>query len=198
MTTRRIAHLISIAFVAAVLAGCGPTAPSRFYTLDSTATPGAAPVVHESVLVGPVSIPEAVDRPEIVIQAAPNRVDIEEFNRWAAPLNDGIARAVAGDLATLLGTPDVAVAPLGNFTPDYRVTIDVQRFEATVGQGVLVEAVWAVHKTDSGETRSGRTTARESAQGQGFDALAAAYSRTFAQVSGDIAGMIRSEAAEKP
>ncbi|HKN02167.1 MAG TPA: PqiC family protein [Candidatus Binataceae bacterium] len=198
MTTRRIAHLISIAFVAAAAAGCGSTAPSRFYTLVSTATPGVAPAAHDSVMVGPVSIPEAVDRPQFVVQVAPNRVDIEEFNRWAAPLNDGIARAVAGDLAALLGTPDVAIAPLANFSPDYRVTIDVQRFEATVGQGVLVEAVWAVHKTASGETRSGRTAAQESAQGQGFDALAAAYSRALTKVSRDIAATIQAEAAEKP
>jgi hypothetical protein len=42
-----------------------------------------------------------VDQPEFVVQVAPNRVDVDEFNRWDAPLNDGIARAVAGDLIYL-------------------------------------------------------------------------------------------------
>ena len=79
-----------------------------------------------------------------MVQVAPNRVEVDEFNRWAAPLNDSIARAVAGDLAVLLGTPDVAVAPLANFNPAYRVTIDVQRFESIQGEAVLVDAVWAV------------------------------------------------------
>ena len=64
----------------------------------------------------------------------PNRVDVDEFNRWAAPLNDSIARVVAGDLAVLLGTPRVATAPLANFNPAYRVTIDVQRFESVHGR----------------------------------------------------------------
>jgi uncharacterized protein len=82
------------------------------------------------------------------------RVDIDEFNRWAAPLNDSIARAVAGDLAVLLGTPGVAVAPLANFKPAYRVTINVQRFDSIQGEAVFVEAVWAVHKTAGRETRS--------------------------------------------
>jgi hypothetical protein len=34
--------------------------------------------------------------------------------------------------------------------------------------------------------------------GDSFDALAAAHSRALAKVSGDIAAVIRSEAAEKP
>ena len=190
----RFTHLLSIAFVAAA-AGCGTTAPSRFYTLASTAPPGDAPAARYAVIVGPVSVPASVDRPEFVVQVAPNRVDIDEFNRWAAPLNDSIARAVAGDLAALLGTPDVATAPLANFDAAYRVTINVQRFDSVQGQSVLVDAVWAVHRTADGTTRSGRTLARESVQGTGFDALAAAHSRALATVSADIAAAIRAAAA---
>jgi hypothetical protein len=193
---RRSTHLLSIAFVAAVAAGCSATAPSRFYTLGSTATPDGAPAARFAVLVGPVSIPASVDRPEFVVQVAPNRVDVDEFNRWAAPLNESIARAVAGDLAALLGTPDVAVAPLTNFNAAYRVTLNVQRFDSIAGEAVLVEAVWAVHPTAGGETRSGRTVAREVVQGHGFEALAAAHSRALAQVSGDIAAAIRAEAVQ--
>lgn len=194
----RMAHLISIAFVAAAAAGCSASAPARFYTLDSTATADGAPTAHASVMVGPVSIPASVDQPQFVVQVAPNRVEVDEFNRWAAPLNDSIARAVAGDLAVQLGTPDVATARLANFNPAYRVTIDVQRFDSIRGQAAFVEAVWAVRKTAGGETRSGRTVAREAAQGEGFDALAAAHSRALARVSGDIAAAIRAEASEKP
>jgi len=135
---RRIAQLISIALAAALAAGCS-TAPSRFYSLSSTSTADGAPATSAKVMVGPVTIPASVDQPEFVVQVAPNRVEVDEFNRWVAPLSDGIARAVAGDLVVLLGTPDVAGSQLANFTPDYRVTIDIQRFETTRGQGVTVE-----------------------------------------------------------
>ena len=131
-----------------------------------------------------------------MVQVAPNRVEVDEFNRWVAPLNDGIARALAGDLAVQLGTPEVAAAPLANFNPSYWVTIDVQRFESIPGQAALVEAVWTV-RAAGGETRSGRTVAREAVQGDGFDALAAAHSRALAKMSGDIAAAIRAEAEEK-
>ena len=148
-------------------------------------------------MVGPVTVPAAVDRPEFVVQVAPNRVDVDEFNRWAAPLNDAIARAVAGDLVGCSGRRNVANSQLANFDPDYRVTIDVQRFDSIPGQAAVVEAVWTVRKTAGGETRSGRTVAREPVQGQGFDALAAAHSQAIAQMSGDIAAAIRAEAEQK-
>jgi uncharacterized lipoprotein YmbA len=193
----RIAYQISIALVAIVAAGCSTT-PSRFYALDSTAVADGTPAAHAAIMVGPVTVPAAVDRPEFVVQVAPNRDEVDEFNRWVAPLNDAIARAVAGNLVVLLGTPDVATETLANFIPDYRVTIDVQRFESIQGQAAIMEAVWNVRKTTGGQTRSGRTVAREPVQGQGFDALAAAHSHAIAKMSADIAAAIRAEAEQKP
>jgi uncharacterized lipoprotein YmbA len=142
-------------------------------------------------MVGEVVIPEAVDRPEFVVQTAPNRVDVDEFNRWAAPLGNAIANTVAGDLAVLLGTPNVAAAPLANLDPDYQVTINVQRFESLRGEAALIDAVWTVQKTGDGPARPGRTLAREPVQGQGYDALAAGHSRALATLSADIAAAIQ-------
>lgn len=198
MKVSRIALLISVALVSAAVVGCGATAPARFYNLDSTATSDGAPAIRGSVTVGPVSVPASVDQPEFVVQIAPNRVEVEEFDRWAAPLDDGIARAVAGDLVVLLGTPEVATTQLANFNPDYQVSIDVQRFASVRGQAVIFEAVWAVRQTAGGDTRSGRTAARETVQGDGFEVLAAAHSRAIAKMSGDIATAIRAAAADKP
>lgn len=183
--------------LAAAVTGCGTTAPARFYSLDSTAVADGAPATSVTVMVGPVSVPAAVDQPEFVVNTAPNQVEVDEFNRWVAPLNDAIARAVAGDLVVLLGTPNVATAQLANFNPQYQVMIDVLRFESIPGQAASVAAVWTVRKTSDGETRSGRTTSREPVQGQGFDALAAAHSRAIAKVSADIAAAIRAEAEQK-
>jgi uncharacterized lipoprotein YmbA len=190
-------HVVALALIALAATGCR-SATSRFYTLESTATPDAGPLASYGIVVGPVSVPASVDRPEFVVQVAPNRIAVDEFNRWAAPLDDSIARTVAGDLAALLGTPRVATAPLANFDPAFRVTINVQRFDSVPGQEVLLEAVWVVRKAKGGATRSGRTVAREAVADKSFDALAAAHSRALATVSGDIAAAIRAEAAERP
>ncbi len=193
-TIDRVGWLGAALLMAAAL-GCGTSAPSRYYTLDSTATADGSPALNHGVIVGPVSVPASVDRPELVVQVAPNRVEVDEFNRWAAPLGESIARTVAGDLSALLGTPDVATAPFANFDPVYRVTINVQRFDSVPGESVLVDAVWAVRATAGGETRAGRTVAREAVSGQDFDALAAAHSRALAMLSGEIAAALRAAAA---
>jgi len=180
-----------VALVPAFLAGCGTTAPAQFYSLDSTATASGPASAHCAVMVAEVVIPEAVDRPEFVVQTAPNRVDVDEFNRWSAPLANAIANAVAGNLAVLLGSPNVGVTPLANLDPDYRVSINVQRFESVRGEAALIDALWTVQKTGDGPARPGRTLAREAVQGQGFDALAAGHSRALATLSSDIAAAIQ-------
>jgi hypothetical protein len=197
MKTNHVIQLFLITCVAAAAAGCA-SAPSRFYTLNSTATGDGSPAANCSVVVGPVSIPALVDRPQFTVQVATNRVEVDEFNRWAEPLNDNIARVVAGDLAVLLGTSQVTAASLANFDPTYRVSINIQRFESVPGKSVLVEALWAVRKSAGGAAFSGRTIASEPVSGNGFDALAAAHSRAVAKVSGDIAAVIRTEADKKP
>ena len=187
--------VVVLALVALAATACGRTAMARFYTLDSVATPDPGPRASYGVVVGPVTVPSSVDRPEYVVQVTPNRVAVDEFNRWAGPLDESIARVVAGDLTTQLGTPRVAAAPAANFDAAFRVTINVQRFDSIPGHEVVVEAVWAVRKAKGGETRSGRTVAREGVTDSSYDALAAAHSHALATVSRDIASAIRAEAA---
>ena len=66
--------------------------------------------------------------------------------------------------------------------------------------GVMAERCreWVVRKTAVGNTRSGRTVARETVLGDGFDALAAAHNRALAKMSDDIGAAIRVEAESQP
>lgn len=187
-STRTLLALLSLLLVAA---GCGATKPARFYTLEAVATGSGAPPAKCAVSVGPVTVPPALDRPQLVVQVAPNRVEIDEFNRWAAPLADGIAAAVVGDLAALLGTADVAVGATGGFTPTHTVALAVQRFASLPGKEVEVDVLWSVRRTSGGEPRAGRTTVHEPVQTADVEALAAAHSRALAKVSADVAVAIR-------
>lgn len=192
---RLIVRLLAAGLLLAT--GCA-SAPARFYTLRSTAAPADSPPPADyTVLVGPVAVPASVDRPELVVQAAPNRVVLEEFDRWVGPLNEEIALTVAGDLAALLGTPRVAAGSLADFSPNYRVTLDVQRFESMPDDSVVVEAVWVVHETAGGKTQTGQAVAREAVLGEGFEALVAAHSRALAQLSAEIAAAIRRSATAR-
>jgi uncharacterized lipoprotein YmbA len=186
-------QLILIARVSVLVmfvAACASPA-SRFYTLSAGAAPSATPA-NRSVSVGPVSIPAVVDRPQIVVTTGPNQVRLEEFNRWASPLQNGIARVVAENLVALLSTPRVILfsQTLG-IDIDYRAAIEVQRFESAPGEAATLDAVWTVIRPREGKSQTGRTTVREAVQGSSYDALAAAHSRALERLSRDIADGVR-------
>lgn len=176
------------ALLAMLLAACASPA-ARFYTL--TGAPPAAEAAGPSVAIGPVTIPAAVDRPEIVTTVAPNEVWPDEFNRWAAPLADAIGLALAQDLAASLPTPRVTLAAATTYEPEYRVAIEVQRFESVTGGYALQDAVWTVRRSRDGAARNGRTTTREPAAGATYEALAAAHSKALARLGQDIAQAIK-------
>ncbi len=186
-----ITAIFAICALAAFGAGCGSTPASRFYTLSAAATP-AATSSNLSVAVGPVSVPAVVDRPQIVVSTSANQVALDEFNRWASPLQNNISRVVADNLVALLGTSRVTLFPQAlSADADYRAAIEVQRFDSAPGAAATLDAVWTVRRTKDGKTETGRTTVREAVQEQSFDALAAAHSRAAARLSQDIADAVR-------
>ena len=189
---RRLAAITILCALTALAAGCGSTPASRFYTLNSPPVPAAVAPSNISVAVGPVSVPASVDRPQIVVNTGTNQVGLDEFNRWAAPLQSDISRAVAETLAALLGAARVTQFPQTlSADADFRVTIEVQRFESTLGESTMLDAVWVVRRAKDGKSETGRTRVRETVAQNGYDALVAAHSRAVARMSQDIADVVR-------
>jgi uncharacterized lipoprotein YmbA len=179
----------------ACLSGC-KSHPARFYALTVTSTPTQSPLTV-SVAVGPVSVPAAVDNPRIVLSLAQNELRPDEYNRWAAPLQEDIARTVAANLVMLLGTDRVTLATnTAGPVPDYRSSIEIDRFESMLGQEVTIEAAWSVKRTVDGAVHAGRTIAHQNVAGNEFRALAAAHSLAVGRVSKDIAQAVRDFNAE--
>ena len=186
----RLASPAIVCILAVLAAGCA-SPPSRFYTLNATAAAGSSPL-KRSVMVGPVSVPAAVDQPQIVVSTGANQVTFDEFNRWASPLQDNIARVVAENLVMLLGTPRVTLFPQTlNTDVDYRVQIEVRNFESAPGKSAALDAVWTVRRTKDAKSETGRTSVREPSPDGSYDALAAAHSRALARLSQDIAETVR-------
>lgn len=175
-----------------LLAACASTPKSNFYTLspEAPATPAQSATPY-TVAVSAATVPESVDRPQLVVRTGANSVAIDEFQRWASPLRGEISRVLALDLTKSLGGAIVYAYPhVASVTPDYTVGIDVQRFDATLGEGVVVEALWTVRPA-TGEAKSGRALVHQAVQGKDYAALVAAYSRALASVSADIASAVR-------
>ena len=187
----RIVSSAALCAIAVLVAACASAPPSRFYTLSRTATPDAAPATF-SVVVGPVAIPAVVDLPQIVVSTGPNQVRVDDFNRWASPLQSNISRVVADNLVSILGTPRVTVFPQTlSSSADYQAAVEVQSFGSALGEAATLDAVWTVRRVKDGKLQTGRTTVREPAPERGYDALAAAHSRAVARLSQDIAGALR-------
>lgn len=187
----RLTAIAALCVFVGFAAGCGSTPPSRFYTL-SAAGGVAGTSSNVSVAVGPVSVPPIVDRPQIVVSMGSNQVRLEEFDRWASPLQNNIARVIAENLTALLGTKRVTLFPQSTSADaEYRAIIDVLRFDSMPGEAVALEAVWIVRRTKDGKAETGRTTVRETVQANGYEALAAGHSRALARLSDDIANAVR-------
>jgi uncharacterized lipoprotein YmbA len=172
--------------------GCASTPPARLYTL-SASSPTAETALDISVSVGPVSIPAAVDRPQIVVATAANQVRLDDFNRWASPLQENLSIVIAENLAALLGSSRVTRFPkTSSADADFRVAIEVTRFESVPGQWATLDATWTVRRTADGVVQTHRTSVREAVvPDNSFEALAAAHSRAAARLSQDIGGAIR-------
>jgi uncharacterized lipoprotein YmbA len=186
---------IALATALALIAGCGTSPKERYYTLSAAEAPAGAGQAKAaySVAVGPVTVPAVVDRFQIVLRVEANRVEVNDLHRWAEPLRRAIPRVVAANLARELGTARVVVYPPGGGeVADYRVFLDVIRFESEAGKAVTIEMAWSIRRGAGGELRTGSSVVRESVGAAGYDALVAAHSRALAAVSRDIAEALRS------
>ncbi len=185
--------------LALLLANCASTKPPQFYTLSPSLTGVGATSTNISISVGPISIPADVDRPQIVVRTGPNQVLLAEFDRWASPLKSNIARAIAENLATMLGTAQVSMFPQSSAADAaYQVGVDVLRFESELGKGVVVDALWTVTSRKNGQTQNRRTTMTEPAKGEGYAEVVAAHSRILGRLSDEIAEAIRAFEVQKP
>jgi len=167
--------------MAIIVAGCS-TAPSRFYSLASTSTADGTPPTTAAVMVGPVTIPAAVEISlSSVMQVAPNRGPRSTSSiDGSSPLSDSIAaRCKRAISSCLLGTPEVANSQLAKLRPG--LTESRSTCNASIqykDKRRLWKRCGTVRKTAGGENpaRAARSR-REAVQGQGFDALAAAHSQ---------------------
>ena len=80
-------------------------------------------------------VPAQVDQPQFVVRRADDTLAVLEQERWIAPVQDEIRAALIEHLSVRLGPP--GAAPRAG-ARDWRVAIDVQRFDSAPGRSTLV------------------------------------------------------------
>jgi len=179
-----------------VFSGCvGRSSPQvSYFSLLTIEQLGNAQAVgsHPETKLGinPVTIPESLKRSQIATRQHGNQFEFSEFNRWAGVLERDIAAVVGDNLGLLLGIEKVDYFPwMLHFEPDYRVEIDIQRLDGTLGREALLNVRWAIADATGKEfLAGGRNVFRQPLESSSYAALVKAESILVAELSKKIAG----------
>ena len=182
-----------------ILTGCaGSSKPSEFYLLRSMSAsqdtvPTASKNGSPSVLIGPVTLPAYLDRSQIVTFAGNHKLVLDEFTRWAEPLQDNFYRVLVENLSLLLNTPKVyAFERRGSTQADFQIVIDITRFDTTAGGDAHLTAFWTVVAEDDSILIQRKSVFHASVPSTGTTGIVEAQNRTLTEFSREIVAAIQS------
>ncbi len=194
---RVLCSILMVTLAGLFLNGCTRSVRTeQFYTLSAMDCPARAEVPagrrHGVIGIGPVKLPDAIDRPQIVTRTSPNRLNISEYHRWAGALDGEIARVLAENLACLLGTDAVVCFPQQTYdAPTLRVELEVRRLDGRPGQEAVLDVAWTiVARSPATVLHRQQSHLREAVSQGDYESLVAAQSRLIAALSRKVATAI--------
>jgi uncharacterized protein len=191
-------YYLRFALACFVSVGVGCTsAPVRYYTLTSPSDKTRpAPETTLAIDVRVVHIPPQLNRSGLMVRTGPTELTILENERWASPLNDEINDALRLELRRRLGR-------MTGWRPDFAkltLNVDVQQFEAQVGQYALLEASWSATLSGMGLPSNSARAATCTFQAEerihtGYAEMVEGYQREIAALADAIAAVVTSSAS---
>jgi uncharacterized protein len=182
------------AFICLSLISCAAVEPLPSFFLLSNASArkirsGKAGGV--GVFVRRVDVPAYLGQGRLVTMKGGIQVDYATTARWAEPLDQGVARAVAEDLSSRIRAYGFSpgAAPMDH---QYEVWIRLERFEGTDDGEVILRGRWAVSTADSSTPIVRRTfdIRRHGWQPGDYPGLVRLLSAEIAEMSREIAHTI--------
>jgi hypothetical protein len=190
-------HSLWFVVVVVVLqAGCSigkPSRPSDFYVLSSEPAPPVSgrsdPAAPLLLGLGPLSMSDVFDRPQIVTRPDPNQVKLAEFDRWAGDLKKNLEQVLAQNLMSRLNTDSVVAFPWSSRSePDFQIAVHFFRLDGEVGNSARIEGVWRLLDGARGCELSARSfKVEERPAGKGYAEFVSAMSGAVAKLSQEIA-----------
>ena len=181
-----------------LLTACGTTAPTRFYILnpvtDTDTSSPAAKNNHISIALASVTLPEHLNRPQIVTRQGGHQVRVDEYNRWAEPLDAHVTTILAENLSLILGTDRISITNrFKNSDFDYQLSVNVLRFDGWPGKEATLVCRWELGRgEESAESPPQRFSATRPVEGDDYRDLVAVLSSMLADLSREIADQILS------
>ncbi len=175
-------------------AGCFSAGkPLAYYTLNPLKQrdePPAPGIAGQWVIgVGPLELPEYLDRLDLVTRISPNRIMVNANHRWAAPLRSEVLRVLVHDLALQTRARQVLSYPWDSrFEPDLRISLQIQAFEGIRGGKVRLRAAWSLTPAQADQPALQRVSdIEQSTAGGSFEDLVAAMGKVLGRLSMEIA-----------
>lgn len=133
-----------------LLMACSHSAP-QFYMLEAptviTSVAGLAKTTQ--IGLGPIHMPDYLNRPQMVIAIGEHQYRFDDENRWAEHLEQNVSRVLTQQLAGLLGVDQVVRYPWAQRQAiDYQIVLDILSFHHTAGKGVELKAQWQLRKAE--------------------------------------------------
>lgn len=199
----RLLRIVGMTAVMLSLVSCGSSKPSHYYLL-SDLSPTHVKVnhgTHKVIGVGPVVMAKYLNQPQIVTRNSINKVNIDEFNRWAEPLDDNFTRVVSKNLQKILQSDYIAAYPWQHSeSVDYQVKVDVYRFDATTDGKVICDLRYEIMNASTKERLLSKSKTYHEFIGQkySYTQLAHCMSRVVARFSRDLAQDLRHTTRKLP
>jgi len=180
-----------------LLASCSTSPHNEYYRLTANVA-GSPSGESPSLGIGPITIPAYLDRERLVYALDGNKVQLARSALWAEPLDSGIERVLALNLATRLDTQNVRTFPWHpKRAPSYAVKLTVLTMDAN-DQEAQLTAEWLVYRPAGSapvERRISRLRSPTPAGAEMPTQLPAVFSQMLDELSAEIADVIRTHAA---
>jgi uncharacterized lipoprotein YmbA len=172
----------------------GPaTDPSRYFHLPAPEASPASVAVPMSIGIGNVALPGYLSGSHLVRRLGPTEIFRSGSDYWAAPLADQVQMDLKAGLERQLGTAMMPTYPWrADQTPDYRLDVQIYRFDADTLGAAELEADWSVTRVTNREVMVKRhgTWRAEARSGMTEDAIVAMGS-VLQQMVTEVAAAVR-------
>jgi uncharacterized protein len=211
MKKLRTPNLAKLSLAAmAIACGCSVLAPqtdrSRYFVLSPSAGSDSISQSREPratrplmIGLGPITIPNYLNRPEVVTRLSDTEFAVSDTDRWGEPLEANLSRVLSQDLTTDLPGLQVTPFPWSRRAQlDYRISVDFRHLERTADGNAEVEAQWTVRTSVENKLVDSGTTTISLPAGNDPRSASASLSQGIARVSLEIAQALQKQSRPLP
>jgi hypothetical protein len=195
MLSMTIVCVLMSMFTGCMSLGAAKSSQTRFFLLVSkpdsmVSNASVFGLADTAVGIGPVTIPDYLDRPQLITRLEGSELRVNEFRQWAEPLRDNITRVLEENLAALTGANQVHAIPLHRSAEiDLQVVLDILQFDGAANGQVTLKAVWRIIDPEGYKTlKVKRSTFQYPSNGSRTADVVEAMSAALFELSQEIAG----------